>query len=334
MTSREGSNRGDLVIVVGCDDRYALPLSVTLSSGLRHVAPNGAVRVVLVDGGLTPDSRRRLERVITAASPGTSLDWHIADQGRFSGLKVSKWGSTANYLRLLIPEIVGDDVDRVLYLDSDLLVRSDVSLVVAETTTVDAPVLAVGDYHHRRCATVYGLEGCQIIGVDPESPYFNSGVIVIDVSDWREQDVAGQAVDFVREHAGVMKHSDQDALNAVLANRWQPIDPLWNVMVPSIDRYLEEGRSHLTRDELLGAGHVLHFTGARKPWLPGYVGPAGFEYRRALRESSWFDDRAEWRRWHARFWLTSPPGWVREGYRRLRKTAGAVYRSIRRDPGS
>jgi len=162
-------------------------------------------------------------------------------------------------------------------------------------------------------------------------------VMMINVDLWRAEDIPGKAVQFVREHADVMRHSDQDALNAVLAHRWQPLDPAWNVMVPSLGRYLDHefedaGSRRREGAALLDRGRIFHFTGARKPWLPGYLGPKGFEYRRALRDSSWFDDRAEWLRWSRRFWTRSPVGWGREIYRRARKWAALTYRRLRPAP--
>lgn len=324
------------VLVVGCDDRYAIALAVTLHSTLTRISSESP-RLLVVDGGISADSRRRLERVISSASPGTRVDWHAADRDRFAGLKVSKWGSTANYLRLLIPELIGQEADRVIYLDSDLLVRADVSRLAELAESSSAPIQAVGDYHHRRCRTVFGEAGCLEAGIDADAPYFNSGVMTINVEVWREEDVPEQAVEFVRLHRDVMKHSDQDALNAVLAYRWESLDAGWNVMVPSLGRYLDQeyddsAQRRRIGTELLDQGSILHFTGARKPWLPGYMGPKGLEYRRALRDSSWFDDRAESLRWSFRFWTRSPMGWAREIYRRLRKRAALTYRRIRPAP--
>lgn len=329
----EGANQRELVFVVGCDDRYAIALAVTLHTALSRL-DSMPTRVVVVDGGMSSESRARIQRVISSAAAQVSVTWHIADPKQFSGLKVSKWGSTANYLRLLIPEIVDPEVDVVVYLDSDLLVRADVSVLAVEARRDPKPIHAVGDYHHRVCESVFGAEGCRKAGIDPTAPYFNSGVMTIDVQMWRNDQIPQRAINFVREHADVMRHSDQDALNAILPWNWSPLDVKWNVMIPSIGRYLsqelDDGESRRKqRKILMEEAHIFHFTGARKPWLPGYLGPKGFEYRKALRRSSWFHDRREWLSWSLRFWLRSPAGWVREGYRRARKRAALAYRRIR-----
>ena len=337
MTDNTGEP-DELVIVVGSDDRYAIGLAVILHSTLSRLDCDQAVRVIVVDGGIVPSSRRRLERVIGTTRPATSLEWHEPEPGRFVGLKVSKWGSTANYLRLLIPEIVDDSTTRVIYLDSDLLVKDDVQGLLLENQAGRIlPVGAVRDYHHRFCRTVFGEEGCLKIGIDPDSPYFNSGVLVMNVVRWREDRVAEKAVDFVRSHSDIMRHSDQDALNAVLVDEWEPIDDSWNVMIPSLGRYLEDrfdnpAERRVQLRDVLKHARILYFTGARKPWLPGYVGSAGHEYRQALYSSGWFDSSAERARWTALYWVRSPIGWMHEGYRRLRKRLAVTYRAMRPEP--
>lgn len=335
------SEPDELVIAVGSDDRYAIGLAVTLHSTLSRLDRDQAVRVIVIDGGIVPSSRRRLERVIDTTRPATSVEWHKPEPDRFLGLKVLKWGgSTAIYLRLLIPEIVDDSTTRVIYLDSDLLVKDDLQGLLLENQ--EGRILSVGavrDYHHRFCRTVFGEEGCLKIGIDPDSPYFNSGVLVINVVHWREHRVAEKAVDFIHNHSDVVGHGDQDALNAVLMNKWGPIDDSWNVMISSLGRYLEDRfdnpvERRVQFRDVLKHGRILHFSGPRKPWLPGYIGPAGREYRQALYSSGWFDSSAERARWTALYWVRSPIGWMHEGYRRLRKRLAVTYRAMRPEPAT
>ena len=71
MTDNTGEP-DELVIIVGSDDRYAIGLAVTLHSTLSRLDCDQAVQVIVVDGGIVPSSRRRLERVIDTTRPATS----------------------------------------------------------------------------------------------------------------------------------------------------------------------------------------------------------------------------------------------------------------------
>ena len=97
MTDKTGEPN-ELVIVVGSDDRYAIGLAVTLHSTLSRLGRDQAVRVIVIDGGIVPASRRRLERVIDTTRPATSVEWYVPKPDRFLGLKVLKWGGFHGHL--------------------------------------------------------------------------------------------------------------------------------------------------------------------------------------------------------------------------------------------
>lgn len=297
----------EVSIVAGCDENYALGLAIALSSALRRLSQSYTAHVTVIDGGITPATRTRVERVVQKSRRNVQLQWHDGDVAQFEGLRTSNWGSHANYLRLLIPELVPEGTGLVLYLDSDILVTGDISELweIGSGNRSGFHVAAVADYHHRNLSSVFGREGCEIIGVDPEAPYFNSGVLLIDVDRWREDHIPQQAIDFTRTHADLMRYSDQDALNIVLTSKWEPLDPTWNVMLPSAQRYLwnvAHDRSDLRQRYrgLLRQGKLFHFTGPKKPWTADYVGAKSLAYKRHLIASQWFATNREALQWSTR----------------------------------
>ena len=80
------------IVVMGCDDRYAIGLAVTLCSTLSHLPKGESVRLIVVDGGISSGSRKRLERVVNQSDSVVSIEWHEPDVSHFDGLKTSKWG--------------------------------------------------------------------------------------------------------------------------------------------------------------------------------------------------------------------------------------------------
>lgn len=297
-----------LVLVVGSDDRYAMPLAVTLHSALTRVSDETPVRVHIFDGGISEGNRRRVERVVRGARPTTELEWHTLDLKQLEGLRVVRWMTTAAYMRLLIPEILEEEI--VLYLDSDLLVRADLSPLVREARrSPEAAALAVGDFRHPDLGDVFGDQHCLDLGVDPRGAYFNSGVLVIDLKAWRDLQVAERAISFVRENASIMRYHDQDALNVVLAGRWKQLDPRWNVMLLKLESYVAaEARSQDESDQamrrLTTDALVYHFIGQHKPWVGSYQGSAREEYLQALRNAGWFQRDLEFLFWRANLSLS------------------------------
>lgn len=297
----------EIFVAVAADEGYALPLATTISSVLANLDPKHRLRLVVVDGGISERSRRRIERVAASGLVESRVEWHKVELARFADAKVAHTGSSANYLRLAIPEIVSGRTDKVVYLDCDLLIRSDLAgLWCAAHAPSDVPASAVRDYVFTDLGSSFGSEGAHAMGLSSDVPYFNSGVLIIDVARWREEDVSAQALRVAEQKKDLMRFSDQDALNVVLAGRWKALDAKWNVMLNYLSRYSvsdDRQANEAYREELLADGFILHFGGLTKPWRSGYTGRKGRLYRSVLYDSGWFDSRIEKSLWILRYWI-------------------------------
>lgn len=305
-----GAPTEPLVLVVGSDDRYAMPLAVTLYSALTRIPGEIPVRVHVFDGGISEGNLRRVKRVVRDARPTTELHWHVLDQKPLEGLRKVRWLTSAAYLRLLIPKVLSEE-NIVVYLDSDLLVRHDLSALCGEAgRSRGSAVWAVDDFFHPDVGDVLGDQNCLDLGVDPRAPYFNSGVLVIDVKKWRDTHISERSFAFVREKASIMRYHDQDALNVVFASQWKRLDPRWNVMLPTIRQYVARERnggpeSDRLTNELATGAFIFHFIGRHKPWEASYQGPGRHEYLEAVRNAGWFEGNRELMLWRARKWIST-----------------------------
>jgi lipopolysaccharide biosynthesis glycosyltransferase len=300
-----------MLIVLGSDDRYALPLSVTVHSALTSISGDEPVTVMVVDAGISRQSRQKIERVISNARPTTVLRWKKPSMDQFEGMRTTHWGSLASYLPLLLPSLVEDET-HLLYLDSDLLVRHDLSaLWQLGINDSRSQVLAVLDYGFHTLGEALKGDACARLGLDADAPYFNSGVLMVNLDMWRQNKTAERAFSFAREHPEVMRFTDQDALNAVVQGEWSQLDLRWNVLVGSIDRLVERNyETPAERQEakktLSKSPYILHFSGSQKPWRAGYRGVGKRDYAEELRASRWFNNAVYFRRWRAKVALASP----------------------------
>src|SRR4030095_8518005 len=131
-------------IVAGADDRFAMRMAVTLYSALANMEHGQSVSLYIVDGGISIENRHRLEEVLAVDHVDAHLEWVVPDLLHLTGMKTTQSFSQAAYLRLLIPELL-PDVDRAIYLDSDLVVERDLG-ELSEIEMGDVPALAVRDY--------------------------------------------------------------------------------------------------------------------------------------------------------------------------------------------
>ncbi|WP_405092899.1 glycosyltransferase family 8 protein [Micromonospora sp. NBC_01392] len=170
--------------------------------------------------------------------------------------------SAAMYLRLLIPHALPPGVDRLLYLDSDVLCTGSLA-PLRDVDLGDKPVGAVRDAFTRRLIDNGGLPG--IYGyrdLDAQAPYLNSGVLLIDVPRWRELEITAAALDYIARHAHEARFPDQDALNHAVYGRWTRLPKRWNHMMA--------WRLDPTVGGSITDASVIHFAGPVKPWHPTF----------------------------------------------------------------
>ncbi|MBN1529274.1 MAG: glycosyltransferase family 8 protein [Thermoleophilaceae bacterium] len=272
-----------LALVFASDEGFARPLAVAMHSALGHVSPTLAVEVYVLDNGIGNESRRRLRR----AAAGREIRWIRVPPDRLVEHRGAEHFTSTSYARLLIPELLPRHVRRAVYLDGDVLVTGDLSPLF-ELELGNAPFAAVRDY--------------AIGSTDRERPYFNAGVLAMDLERWRQTGLAERALAYADAQTEPLFWGDQDALNAV-AESWHELDLRWNVQA-TVLRDIENTRTDLTdrlsrqRDDLCRTAAVLHFAGYHKPWIPRASPPATMRWARALRRSGWYGP-GEYLRWIA-----------------------------------
>ncbi len=128
----------------------------------------------------------------------------------------------ATWYRLFLPELL-PEVDRLLYLDVDALVRDDLTRLW-ETNLAGNYLGAVtnvfqADHLHRT----------EKIGIRPRD-YFNAGVLLMDLDLMRREACTKALSEFAAAHPELIGWRDQDTLNAVLGKRRLHLHPRWNCM--------------------------------------------------------------------------------------------------------
>ena len=110
---------------------------------------------------------------------------------------------------MIIPDLLPQNINKVLYLDSDLVVISSLE----ELYQVN-----LNDYF-------LAVQGSRKTG------YFNSGVMVLNLQKWRNEKISTKVLDWARENKEKLRHWDQTALNHVIASNFVTIDRKWNTEV-------------------------------------------------------------------------------------------------------
>lgn len=296
-----------IALVLGADESFALPMAVTLYSALANLSPESKARVFILDGGLSKESRARLERVARKSGARARIEWREVEAERLAReVNLHERFSPAVLLRLVIPEVLPERFERAIYLDSDLVVEEDLTRLW-QTDFEGKALLAARERWVSHSEN--GIQRWRELDLSPEAPYFNSGVLVMNLRRWREERIAEEVLSYLRCYREALNHlSDQEGLNAVLAKRWKALDPRWNALYQFYE--LEEGEElglgrewGYTCEEVAEEAFVIHYSSGRhKPWRPECRHPETGRFHGYLRKSGWFT-LEEYLRWKTEFVL-------------------------------
>ena len=120
------SRDSPVTIVTGANDAFAMPMGVTLYSALVNLDPDRSASVFILDGGISGANRQNLYATLRRARPAVDITWLTPDLSGLDGIPVLVSNAhTSTYLKLLIAELLPARCERAIYLDSDLVVESD-----------------------------------------------------------------------------------------------------------------------------------------------------------------------------------------------------------------
>jgi lipopolysaccharide biosynthesis glycosyltransferase len=272
-----------LSVACAADDRFALPLAVTVRSLLDRLAPNRALDLYLLDGGIRDESFHRLRA--SWDDDRLALKVIRPDISRLSRLKISQHVNHLTYFRILLPELLPSSLAKVIYLDSDLLIKRDLgvlwdeplddwwSLAVQDAAAPYFDASAMLD-NYRKCgpllAATCPITNYRDLGLAPHSLYLNGGVMVVNLEQWRTHGLTDQLMNCLHNHSEHVLWWDQYALNVVLADHWRPLDLRWN-QGAHIFTYSDWTHSPFPEQEfnqLVNDPWIVHYTSPIKPWHP------------------------------------------------------------------
>lgn len=255
--------KDEVRIVFAVNDLFIPPFGVALHSLIRHSDKNRQYKIFVLNEGI---GSGHWKKVKSMEQPNIAIE----------SVNVSEWMRehripTVNHLskettfRLLIPTLF-PQYEKVLYLDSDLLIRRD----VAELFDMDLEDAIFGASIARlfRWSHLYITEELSLRAEE----YFNCGVLVINNRLLGESDICGKGMRMLEEKR--YPTQDQDVLNILCqspehAGKVKFIDGRWNVEWHHLneedtDVYIDtvrEGTLDYVKDPF-----IIHYTGAKKPW--------------------------------------------------------------------
>jgi lipopolysaccharide biosynthesis glycosyltransferase len=286
-----------IILVCAADNNYAIPLAVTVRSALANLKSNRKIGLFILDGGISKSNNNKIIKSLQSAQ--IDISWIQIDDTQLKNLELSRHLTTTAYYRLLITKFLPSEIDKAIYLDTDMVVKGNLE-ELWNIPLEDNYVLAVQDDVVQYISMSDGLRNYQDLGICPDDKYFNSGLLVINLEKWRKENIGEKVIECIKQNREYMKN-DQDGLNAILVGKWKEIHPRWNQM-PRIYNYSSWQESPHGEDiyeELLHKPCIIHFTNSPKPWYAGLKAECKHPKKDLFFQ---YLDMTDWSGWRDTFW--------------------------------
>ncbi len=267
-------------IYTAADWAYRGPLTVMLASLDRHL-PEGVVVAVRI---LTlADSAEQYKRHPWPAFRRLRLEYLELNTDALVDIPVYGHTGILTYARLLLDRLDLCSEPRALYLDADILVRGNIFPILDALRLCATPLAAVREVGTDTVARNGGVFNWADLGLRGDEPYFNAGVLGLNLDMIREERLFTRALAYLVKHGRKVRSWDQGALNAVAVTRVTLWPATWNFTTSMLKA------SARARVEMHGGAFlpdyseaiIAHFTGsgACNPWTANSFSPFRMEYR-------------------------------------------------------
>ncbi len=262
-----------LHVALASDQNYAEFVAVVMVSLFDTNHWQNFTTVHLLSNGIDGQTLEKLQQHVPDGR-GELKVYDIRTLKEDLGIDVPPTIAITSYARLFLPDLVSKDVERVLYVDCDVVVSNSVKDFYC--VQFDGHwVAGVRD-------TLYGESTKTAVGMAPSDEYLNAGVLLMNLKAWRENRVTQQCLDFLLERGGKVVHHDQGIINGVCNHHKLVVHPKFNVTTS----YFSHSYSLLTRhnapfysqqevNEAKNAPAIIHFTEGfyNRPWIDNSLHP-------------------------------------------------------------
>lgn len=278
------------------NEKYAPYAGVSITSLFENNKQCQEIHVYILGENLTDVSIRKLKKL--AEMYGRKLFFEETEN---LIIKMKKWGipsyrgSYAANMRLFLPLILKENISRILYLDADTIVNDSVEELYQMDLKDNALAMVLDSL---------GTKYKHNIGLLDYEPYYNSGVILFDLNNWRKYNCSEKIVEYIQRTKIVYSSPDQDLLNVVCKKYIMQIGPEWNYqpmhVAYTVRQYFKcyQDISYYKPEQIENAKkrvkiyHFFRFLG-EFPWNEGNLHPDNDIFDEYLEKSPWSDYKKE-----------------------------------------
>ena len=209
----------DINVLYLSDNNYAVFAGVSITSLFENNRHFDSITVYIIDDNIAPDNKEKYRA--TAEKYGRRVVFLDLSEGirKLESIGAPKYrNSYTTYLKLFTFNLLPPEVKRIFFIDSDALVVGKLDGIV-DYDMKGEPIAAVRD----ALCSDYKVS----LGIDAGHPWFNMGVMLVDVEKWREMDCENRVIEQMKKRCAYVA-VDQDLLNLSMHGHIQTLHPRYN----------------------------------------------------------------------------------------------------------
>lgn len=237
-------------IFFATDDGYIPFLAVALESLIDNASTENYYLIKVLYTNITEENQNKIKKYERENINIEFVDLNYYINKVKDKLYTRDYYSKTTYFRLFIPELY-PQYDKVLYLDSDIVILSD----IAELYNIDLEdnLVAAAPDDVIQTIEVFQEYAEKVVGVADYRNYFNAGILVMNLDELRKFNFQEKFL-YLLETVKFSVAQDQDYLNRLCKGRTKLISNTWDKM--------PIGGDSIPREEL----NLIHYNLTFKPW--------------------------------------------------------------------
>ncbi|MDR2124391.1 MAG: DUF4422 domain-containing protein [Desulfovibrio sp.] len=271
-------------VVFAIDENYAQHCAVAICSILDYLHPEQKIQFYIIHcGDLTTNIQQRLSALANNRL-NIAFEFPMVDKKYFNILPQNrKHISTATWYRLALHKIIPPYVDKVIYLDADIIVTDSLAKLWE---------IELDDYFVAGAPDEGGVVQNRRLGLPAVHVYINAGVCIFNIRKLRSLDADTLFLEILYKNFNNITLQDQDVINLAFTDKILTLPLCWNA---NSRLYTVNTLDHLySHEEAIYAANnpsIIHFTDCCKPWQAICTHPLKYLYFLYLKKTEW-----EWNR--------------------------------------
>lgn len=252
-----------------CIDNNFIMQACTLVASLRVTNKDLQLKLFVFSEKLSESSKEVLIKLVHNTQISINfitIDLHMLPNLPLTG---KEHLSLATYYRILVPLLIPESIQKILYMDCDMIVLDSLQ-ALWETNLSDKCAGTVIDMFND------DIEISKRLNYDPRHGYFNAGMILMNIPVWKRNKISEQALEFLINYPEKCLAHDQDALNHALNGSLVNVSARYNMQLDffcPFSNLIVDKKFYDDIDQSRKNPVIIHFTGPSKPWLSNCTHP-------------------------------------------------------------